>query len=54
VGAFLYIEPFITVLVAWIVLQEFIPPLSIVGGGIVIIGLVIISRPANKKCKQYV
>jgi drug/metabolite transporter (DMT)-like permease len=52
VGAFLYVEPFVTVLVAWIVLQQLIPPLSIVGGGIVIVGLAIISRPARKKIEK--
>src|SRR5271157_1682910 len=48
VGAFLYVEPFITVLFAWAILQQLIPPLSIVGGGIVILGLVLISRQGKK------
>ncbi len=44
VGAFLYAEPFITVFFAWVFLQEAISPISLLGGGIVLLALVLITR----------
>ncbi len=44
VGAFLYVEPFITVFFAWIFLQDVISPYSVLGGAIVLIALMLITR----------
>lgn len=44
VGAFLYIEPFVTVFAAWILLNEEISLLTFVSGLIIIAGVVIVNR----------
>lgn len=44
VGAFLYIEPFITVFTAWVLLNEEISLLTFVSGLVIIIGVVIVNR----------
>lgn len=45
VGAFLYIEPFITVMVAWIVLQEPLLLASLAGGLFILAGVYLVNRP---------
>jgi drug/metabolite transporter (DMT)-like permease len=44
VGAFLYLEPFVTVFSAWIFLHEIITLLMIVSGMIIITGVIIVNR----------
>lgn len=44
VGAFLYVEPFVTVFSAWILLNENITLLMIVSGIIIITGVIIVNR----------
>ncbi len=44
VGAFLYLEPFITVLVAWAVLNESITLLMLLSGLIIIAGVYLVNR----------
>jgi len=44
VGAFLYIEPFVTVFAAWILLNEKITLLTFVSGLIIIFGVAIVNR----------
>lgn len=44
VGAFLYIEPFVTVFAAWILLNEEISLLTFVSGLIIIGGVIIVNR----------
>lgn len=43
-GAFLYLEPFVTVFSAWIFLHENITLLMIISGIIIIIGVIIVNR----------
>ncbi len=45
VGAFLYIEPFITVIVAWVILAEPLLPASIAGGLVIIAGVYAVNQP---------
>ncbi len=44
VGAFLYIEPFVTVLAAWIFLSESITLLMIISGLIITLGVVLVNK----------
>jgi len=44
VGAFLYIEPLVTMLIAALVLGEKITPASLVGGGIILLGVWLVNR----------
>jgi len=46
-GAFLYLEPFITVLVASIVIREAILPASIIGGITILIGVWLVNLPSQ-------
>lgn len=46
VGAFLYIEPFITVLLAFAFLGEVPPPVTLVGGLLTLAGVLLVSRSA--------
>jgi drug/metabolite transporter (DMT)-like permease len=48
VGAFLNIEPLITVLVAWLLLDEQILPIALVGGAIILIGVRLVQKPPPK------
>ncbi len=52
VGAFLYAEPFITVLFAWVFLQQGIALVSLLGGGIVLVALVLITRHKTTSLKR--
>ncbi len=44
VGAFLYLEPFVTVFVAWLLLSEIITALMILSGLIIMFGVVLVNR----------
>jgi len=44
VGAFLYIEPFVTVFIAWLLLHESITLLMLISGVIIIGGVVLVNR----------
>lgn len=44
VGAFLYLEPFVTVFTAWLLLHEEITLLMMVSGIVIIIGVIIVNR----------
>jgi drug/metabolite transporter (DMT)-like permease len=44
VGAFLYLEPFVTVLAAWLLLDELITPVMMMGGIIIIIGVILVNK----------
>jgi drug/metabolite transporter (DMT)-like permease len=44
VGAFLYLEPFVTVFSAWIFLRENITLIMLVSGIIIILGVIIVNR----------
>jgi drug/metabolite transporter (DMT)-like permease len=44
-GAFLYIEPIITVIVAAVLIQEAISPASLVGGLAILFGVWLVNRP---------
>ncbi len=44
VGAFLYIEPFVTVFAAWIVLAEVISVITIISGIIITAGVILVNR----------
>lgn len=44
VGAFLYIEPFVTVFTAWLLLNENITLLMIASGIVIIIGVIMVNR----------
>jgi len=44
VGAFLYLEPFVTVLGAWFMLGELITPVMMLGGIIIIIGVILVNK----------
>ena len=51
-GAFLYIEPLVTVVIAFIVLGEPITPVSLVGGGIILFGVWIVNQNQATKRKM--
>ncbi|MEG8947894.1 DMT family transporter [Rosettibacter firmus] len=44
VGAFLYIEPFVTVFTAWIILKEEITVLTMLSGIVIILGVILVNR----------
>lgn len=44
VGAFLYLEPFVTVFTAWLILNEKISLLTIISGIIIITGVIIVNK----------
>ncbi len=44
VGAFLYLEPFVTVLAAWLFLDELITSVMMLGGIIIIIGVILVNK----------
>lgn len=44
VGAFLYLEPFVTVFTAWLVLNENITLIAILGGIIITFGVIIVNK----------
>ncbi|HEX7975252.1 MAG TPA: DMT family transporter [Anaerolineales bacterium] len=48
VGAFLYIEPFVTVIVAAVVLGEPLLLVSLLGGATILVGVWLVNRPAGK------
>jgi drug/metabolite transporter (DMT)-like permease len=43
-GAFLYIEPLIAIIVAFVVLGEAITPASLGGGGIILLGVWLVNK----------
>ncbi|MFG6146919.1 DMT family transporter [Halobacillus sp. B23F22_1] len=49
VTSLMYLEPFVAILVAWVWLQEWPSTLSLVGGGIAILGVVVINGFAKKQ-----
>jgi drug/metabolite transporter (DMT)-like permease len=44
VGAFLYLEPLVAVLVAWAVLGEPLLPISLIGGAVILLGVKLVQR----------
>ena len=44
VGAFLYLEPFVTVFTAWLLLSEQITLLMMASGIVIIIGVIMVNR----------
>ncbi len=46
-GAFLYIEPLVAVVVAFLVLGEAITPASLLGGAIILFGVWLVNRPSS-------
>jgi drug/metabolite transporter (DMT)-like permease len=48
VGAFLYLEPFVTVMLAALILDEPLLAASIAGGGVILLGVWLVNRPAKK------
>ena len=44
VGAFLYLEPFVTVIMAWLILSEHITPLMLLSGIIILFGVYLVNR----------
>jgi drug/metabolite transporter (DMT)-like permease len=44
-GAFLYLEPIVTVIVASIVIHEALLPASVIGGGTILFGIWLVNRP---------
>jgi len=47
IGAFLYLEPLVAVLVAWAVLGEPLGAATLLGGGIILLGVWLVSRPSS-------
>ncbi|MFN7035233.1 MAG: DMT family transporter [Bellilinea sp.] len=47
VGAFLYLEPLVTVAVAGAVLGEALTPATLIGGVIILLGVWLVNRPVN-------
>ena len=48
VGAFLYFEPFVTVFVAWLLLNEVISYVTIISGLIITSGVILVNKKNNK------
>ncbi len=48
VGAFLYLEPLVTAVVAAALLEEEITPVSLLGGAIILLGVWLVNRPARR------
>lgn len=46
-GAFLYIEPLVAVVVAFLVLGEVITPASLLGGAVILFGVWLVNRPGS-------
>jgi len=44
VGAFLYLEPLVAVLVAWVVLGEPLIPISLLGGAVILLGVRLVQK----------
>lgn len=44
VGAFLYLEPLVAVLAAWAVLSESLIPMSLLGGGVILLGVRLVQK----------
>jgi drug/metabolite transporter (DMT)-like permease len=44
VGAFLYIEPLVAVIVAWLVLGEYLLPITLIGGAIILLGVRLVQK----------
>ncbi len=44
VGAFLYIEPLVAVIVAWLVLGEYLLPVTLIGGAIILLGVRLVQK----------
>jgi len=44
VGAFLYIEPLVAVIVAWVVLGEYLLPITLIGGAIILLGVRLVQK----------
>jgi len=51
-GAFLYIEPLVTLVVAAVILGEPITAASLLGGGIILLGVYLVNRPNNLESSQ--
>jgi drug/metabolite transporter (DMT)-like permease len=49
VGAFLYIEPLVTLVVAVVLLQEKVNWASLVGGGLILFGVWLVNRPVSEQ-----
>jgi len=43
-GAFLYIEPLVAVIVAWIILGELLLPVTLIGGAIILLGVRLVQK----------
>jgi drug/metabolite transporter (DMT)-like permease len=43
-GAFLYLEPLVAVIVAWFVLGEYMLPISLLGGAIILLGIRLVQK----------
>ena len=43
-GAFLYLEPLVAVIVAWFVLGEYLLPISLLGGAIILLGVRLVQK----------
>jgi drug/metabolite transporter (DMT)-like permease len=48
VGVFLYLEPLVTAVVAWVVLQEQLVGFGMLGGAIILSGVWLVNRPEKK------
>ena len=48
VGAFLYLEPLVAVLVAWAVLGEALLPVALIGGAVILLGVRLVQRRMEK------
>jgi drug/metabolite transporter (DMT)-like permease len=46
-GAFVYLEPFITLVVAALILDEAVTPASLLGGGVILLGVWMVQRRVN-------
>lgn len=44
IGAFLYLEPLVAVIVAWFILGEYLLPISLVGGVIILFGVSLVQK----------
>ena len=44
IGAFLYLEPLVAVLVAWAVLGESLIPITLLGGGVILLGVRLVQK----------
>lgn len=49
IGAFLYLEPLIAVIVAAIILSEPVTWASLLGGAVILLGVYLVNRPAKKR-----